>query len=95
MPRQAWHIEHGYAVESGRRVSAERFIVTGDTPETRTLKSIPANARDVSIHMTTPAVQQQKAPEREKTPSRSRGKSPAARDLAWLRYRSQSISVLL
>ena len=80
-PRQARHIEHGYAVESGRRVSAERFIVTGDTPEARTLKSIPANARDVSIHTTAPAVQQQKAPEREKTPQQEQGQKPPQREI--------------
>ncbi len=81
MPRQARHIEHGYAVESGRCVSAERFIVTGDTPEARTLKSIPANARDVSIHTTAPAVQQQKAPEREKTPQQEQGQKPPQREI--------------
>ena len=79
-PRQARHIEHGYAVESGRRVSAERFIVTGDTPEARNLKSIPANARDVSIHTTAPTVQQQKALEREKTPQQEQGQKPLQRE---------------
>ena len=81
MPRQARHIDHGYAVESGRRVSAERFIVTGDTPEARNLKSIPANARDVSIHTTAPAVQQHKAPEREKTPQQEQGQKPPQREI--------------
>ena len=74
--KQARHVEHGYAVESGRRVSAERFIVTGDTPEARNLRSIPANARDVSIHTTAPAVQQQRAPERAKTPQQEQGQKP-------------------
>ena len=79
--KQARHVEHGYAVESGRRVSAERFIVTGDTTEGKTLKSVPAQARDLSIHTTAPAVQQQKAPEREKAPQHEQAQKPAQREI--------------
>ncbi|WP_263385778.1 hypothetical protein [Granulicella arctica] len=79
--KQARHVEHGYAVESGRRVFAERFIITGDTAEARTLKSIPANARDVSIHTTAPAVQQQRAAERAKTPQQEQGQKPPQREI--------------
>ncbi len=73
--KQAQHVEHGYAVENGRRVSAERFIVTGDTAEAKTLKSVPVQARDLSTHTTGPAVQQQKAPERERDSSTNRLRS--------------------
>jgi ATP-dependent exoDNAse (exonuclease V) alpha subunit len=79
--KQSRHVEHGYAVESGRRVSAERFIVTGDTTETRALKSVPANARDLSVHITAPAIQQQKTPEREKAPQHEQAHKPPQREI--------------
>jgi conjugative relaxase-like TrwC/TraI family protein len=80
-PKQARHVEHGYAIESGRRVSAERFIVTGDTTEAKSLKSIPAKARDLSIHTTAPAAQQQKVPERVKAPQHEQAQKPPQRDI--------------
>ena len=52
-----------------------------DKAEARTLKSIPANVRDVSIHTTASAVQQQKAPEREKTPQQEQGQKPPQREI--------------
>ncbi len=79
--KQARHVEHGYAVESGRRVSAERFIVAGDATEIKALRSVPVHARDLSIHTTTPAVQQQKAPEREKTPQHEQAQKPPQREI--------------
>ena len=68
-------------MESGRRVSAERFIVTGDSAEAKTLKSVPAQARDLTIHTTVPAVQQQKAPEQESTPQPEQAQKPPQREI--------------
>ena len=79
--KQARHVEHGYAAERGRRVSAERFIVTGDTMEGKALRSVPVYARDLSIHTTVPAVQQQKAPEREKTPQHEQAQKSPQREI--------------
>ena len=79
--KQARHVEHGYAVESARRVSAERFIVTGDATEAKALRSVPVHARDLSIHTTTLAVQQQKATEREKTPQHEQAQKPPQREI--------------
>jgi hypothetical protein len=79
--KQSRHVAHGYVVESGRRVSAERFIVTCDTTETRALKSVPANARDLSVHITAPAIQQQKTPEREKAPQHEQAHKPPQREI--------------
>ena len=79
--KQARHVEHGYAVESGRRIAAERFIVTGDATEAKVLRSVPVHARDLSIHTTAPAVQQQKAPEREKTPQHEQAQKPPQREI--------------
>jgi hypothetical protein len=79
--KQSRHVEHGYAVESGRRVSAERFIVTGDTTETRALKSVPANARDLSVHITARVIQQQKVPECEKAPQHEEAHKPPQREI--------------
>ncbi len=79
--KQARHVEHGYAVESGRRVSAERFIVTGDATEAKALRSVPAHVRDLSVHTTASAIQQQKAPEREKTPQHEQAQKPPQREI--------------
>ena len=79
--KQARHVEYGYAAESGHRVSAERFIVTGDAIEAKALRSVPVHARDLSIHTTAPATQQQKAPEREKTPQHEQAQKPPQREI--------------
>jgi hypothetical protein len=70
-PKQARHVEHGY----------ERFIVTADVAEAKTLKSVPVQARDLSIHTTTQAVQQQKATEQEKTPQHEQAQKPPQREI--------------
>ena len=89
--KQARHVEHGYAVESGRRVAADRFIVTGDTAEAKSMKSVPAQARDLSIHTTAPAVQQHKVPEREKTLQHEQAQKPLQREI----QRGQGIGLSL
>ena len=79
--KQSRHVEHDYAVESARRVSAERFIVTGNETATKALRSVPVHARDLSIHTTAPAIQQQQAPEREKTPQHEQAQKPPQREI--------------
>lgn len=72
-PRQARYIEHGYTAESGRRVSAERFIVTGEKAQANTLKTVPSTARALSVHTTAQPAQREKATEKDlapKTPQR-------------------------
>ncbi len=57
-PDQASHIEYGYTVEGGQRVSADRILATGEALDSKALAGIPAHARDVSLHTSDVSVQQ-------------------------------------
>ena len=57
-PDQARHIEYGYTVEGGQRVSADRVLATGEALDSKALAGIPAHARDVSLHTSDGSVQQ-------------------------------------
>ena len=89
--KQAQHVEHGYVAESGRRVAADRFIVSGDTPPTNVLKSVPTGARELSLHTDTPSIQKQKATEREKSTEREQAQKAPQREI----HRSHGISLSL
>ena len=95
-PRQARHIEHGYAVESGRRVSAERFIVTGENPEAGNPEEHSCERPGrVHSHDSPGSSATEGTRTGEDAPAGTGPKAPATRDSAWLRYRSQPINVLL
>ena len=49
-PDQAKHIEHGYALGTGHRVSADRILVAGESVDPKLLASIAASAKDVAIY---------------------------------------------
>ncbi len=89
--KQAQHVEHGYVAASGRRVAADRFIVSGDTPPTNVLKSVPTGARELSLHTDTPSIQKQKATEREKSTEREQAQKAPQREI----HRSHGISLSL
>lgn len=63
--RQARHVDHGYTADSGRRVSAERFIVTGEQAQATTLKTVPPSAKQLSVHTAAPSIQREKATEKD------------------------------
>ena len=49
-PDQAKHIEHGYAVGTGQRVSADRVLVAGESVDLRMIAGIAASAKDLAIY---------------------------------------------
>ena len=49
-PDQAKHIEHGYAIGTGQRVSADRVLVAGESVDPKLLAGIPASAKDVAVY---------------------------------------------
>ncbi len=49
-PDQARHIEHGYAVGTGQRVSADRVLVAGESADPKLLAGIAASAKDVAVY---------------------------------------------
>ena len=49
-PDQAKHIEYGYAVGTGQRVSADRVLVAGESVDSKLLAGIPASAKDVAVY---------------------------------------------
>ena len=49
-PDRARYIEHGYAVGTGQRVSADRVFVVGDSIDPRILAGMPASVQDIAIY---------------------------------------------
>ena len=49
-PSQTQHIEYGYAIEAGQRVSADRVLVTGESLDAKALAGIPPTAREVALY---------------------------------------------
>jgi len=49
-PDMAKHIEYGYAVDAGQRVSADRVLATGESLDTKALAGIPPVAREVALY---------------------------------------------
>jgi len=49
-PDKGKHIEYGYAVDAGKRVSADRVLVTGESLDAKALAGIPAAAREIALY---------------------------------------------
>ncbi len=61
-PDKAKHIEYGYAVDAGQRVSANRVLATGETLDAKALAGIPPAAREIALHTSNePSSQKQSA----------------------------------
>ncbi len=75
-PDQARHIEHGYAVANGQRVSADRILVAGESVDPRMLAGISASAKDLAIYTSNGSSVQKQAS--SDTRELSRKQSPAA-----------------
>ncbi len=50
VPEKAKHIEYGYAVDAGQRVSADRVLVSGGSVDNEALAGIRPAARDLAIY---------------------------------------------
>ncbi len=49
-PDKAKHIEYGYSVEAGQRISADRVLVTGQDVDAKTIAGISPAARELAIY---------------------------------------------
>ena len=54
-PKQAQHVEYGYAVESTKRLAVDRVIFSGGaeqvTAQRQALSKLPANSRELSVYI--------------------------------------------